>query len=1205
MAADVYGTAVGELQTSSASWTCSTPAALTGHRLLLVLAYRDKGQTPSTPSGWTPRSSKAHSASIGAVYTFEKALTSGVSASTVAVTFSGAVVGISGCIAIDGEFDSAATPTETGWVTSATPPSGVASEADCVMINVVATTQYPRYFGIAAPSIELLDLPGPGTTPPETPALQIAKKVIGAGTTASNLVSTTNQYGGFGDDSQLILMTLVYKTVVGASPPPSSPVPASAQYSFPSGWASTVGGFGGTIIAVTNTNASGAGSLKAALDTSGARVVVFETSGVIDMAGALWTVTEPYLWVAGQTAPSPGITLIKGSVDIKTQHVIWQHTRIRPGTAAGTDRDAIQALDDATDVIIDHNSLSWGTDEIMSAGGYPFDGSTIESFRSNSAHRITFSNNIIAEPLTSESGYGTLNEDNTTEILHYGNFWVHCPERSPNFGGGSQGAVVNCLIYNPGGKHLDYTFLNSKWDSEGGGLRVNGKLTAIGNVALDGPDSATYGFLAVVGDGDVDYYGYDNIAKRADGTTNIQQVYNSTFGGFAGEAVVLTSPPVTPPGVSPMAATSVEAYIVANVGARPWDRDVHDQRVIDHLANRNGSHLSSQADVGGYPASVENTASFVSGDWDLATMSPAITGGGAEVVFVGDATTVDISGTSVAITVRGGEYGDGQYVVLNHSAAASASVTPALGFVQISISDIDTNIGRLVLYERVLTGTTGDTTQTFNFSTSVVGVAGSFTVRGTRVDLQRNASTQSNYLLTAAPPSVTITVPSSLVVSIVGSGNWNRSQTPGADIAVELIDNWPADGPSLAIGAKWVDAGTHSLASWSPADPDTPGSEAGDFWRLITLGFVPIVGGGGGGTSVIGSGAWAYVQAAIGLIVTPTSGTTATATWQDAAPDETSYEYAIAQFNNPYPPTLTSLAANATSLLLTGLVPGAAYKMIIAAKRGNDYSAYEESNWAMAGTALTATLTKATPPPGYETELWVDLLISPALSGQPIIWSLTGPATIYGNTTITNSLGGGGMSATTTGVGTVYVYATVGGYLSNTLIYNVGAVNEDLILTLSPARLERNQIATARVTGSLGGKGLVGQSVSLASTNAAVMVSPSSSTVESTVGGGEAVFTLPALDDGTTSLTATINGVDSNTVAVVVAYPSPPVDYTASGVTSIAIHIEAPLAAAARPKIRRMTHADQQFYHPGDDGFKFANAIALKEHVFFTASKFR
>lgn len=798
MAADIYGTAVGELQTSSASWTCSTPAGLTGHRLLLALAYRDKGQTPSTPSGWTPRSSKAHSASIGSVYTFEKVLTGDVSASTVAVTFSGSVVGISGCVAIDGEFDSAATPTETGWVTSATPPSGVASEADCVLINVVATTQYPRYFGIGAPSIELLDLPGPGTTPPETPALQIAKKVVGSGTTASNLVSTTNQYGGFGDDSQLILMTLVYKTVIGASPPPS----------------------------------------------------------------------------------------------------------------------------------------------------------------------------------------------------------------------------------------------------------------------------------------------------------------------------------------------------------------------------------------------------------------------GSAVTFVGDATTVDIGGTSVSITVRGGEDGDGQYVVLNHSAAASAVVTPASGFAQISASTIDASIGRLVLYERVLTGTTGDTSETFNFSTTVVGVAGSFTVRGTRADLQRNASTQSNYLLTAAPPSVTITAASSLVVSIVGSGNWNRSQTPGADIAVELIDNWPGDGPSLAIGAKWVDAGTHTLAAWSPADPDTPGAEAGDFWRMITLGFVPIVGGGGGGAAVAGSGTWAYVAGTIGLTVTPTSGTTATSTWQDVTADETSFEYSVAQFYDSYP-ALISLAANTTTLSLTGLTPGAAYKMIVAAKRGSDWSAYEEAHFAMAGTALTVAITKATPPPGSESELWVDLQISPALSGQPIVWTLTGPGDIYGKTTITNSLGGGGVSATTTGVGNVYITATVSGYQSNTLIYNVGAVDEDLILTLSPARLEKNQVATARVTGSLGGKGLVGLSASLASTNDAVMADPANAIVESTVSGGEAVFTLPALDDGTTSLTATINGVDSNTVSVVVAYPSPPVDYTASGVTSIAIHIEAPLAAASKPRIRRMTHADQQFYHPGDDGFKFANQIALREHVFFTASKFR
>ena len=63
-----------------------------------------------------------------------------------------------------------------------------------------------------------------------------------------------------------------------------------------------------TVYPVSNLNDSGAGSLRAALEASGPRVVVFETSGAI-IARSDYTISQPYCTVAGQTAPSPGITL--------------------------------------------------------------------------------------------------------------------------------------------------------------------------------------------------------------------------------------------------------------------------------------------------------------------------------------------------------------------------------------------------------------------------------------------------------------------------------------------------------------------------------------------------------------------------------------------------------------------------------------------------------------------------------------------------------------------------------------------------------------------------------------------------------------------------------------------------------------------------------------------------------------------------------
>ena len=90
----------------------------------------------------------------------------------------------------------------------------------------------------------------------------------------------------------------------------------------------TPGGRGGRVIRVTNLSASGQGSLNEALSASGPRIVVFEVGGVIDLNKAQLTISEPYVTVAGQTAPSPGITIIRGAIFIETHDVIVQHIRV-------------------------------------------------------------------------------------------------------------------------------------------------------------------------------------------------------------------------------------------------------------------------------------------------------------------------------------------------------------------------------------------------------------------------------------------------------------------------------------------------------------------------------------------------------------------------------------------------------------------------------------------------------------------------------------------------------------------------------------------------------------------------------------------------------------------------------------------------------------------------------------------------------------
>jgi pectate lyase len=419
-----------------------------------------------------------------------------------------------------------------------------------------------------------------------------------------------------------------------AAPAPDTPATApaaSADLAFPGamGWAAkTPGGRGGAILKVTNLNADGPGSFKAAIDTKGPRIIVFEVGGVIDLGAKTLTVREPFLTIAGQTAPSPGITLIRGGMDVGTHDVVIQHIRIRPGQAGGSyrkgpDFDAFSTAGGAYNVIVDHCSLTWGTDENMSASGNRFTGPTVEDWRKGASHAITFSNNIAAESLAvavhakGEHSKGSLIHDNATDILIVGNLYAHNMERNPLFKGGVHGTVVNNLIYNPGWKALHYNLMANEW---AGYTPVNGQMTAVGNVLRGGFDTVEgIRFLMIGGVGDLDYYGRDNIMvdKWGDAIPEL--------GSYeAGRAKIIRSskPLDWPAGLQPMAAIDVEPYVLTHVGARPWDRDAHDVRLLADVAESRGEIINSENEVGGYPVEKETRRPFDESKWNLRDMTP-------------------------------------------------------------------------------------------------------------------------------------------------------------------------------------------------------------------------------------------------------------------------------------------------------------------------------------------------------------------------------------------------------------------------------------------------------------------------------------------------------------------------------------------------------------------------------------------------------
>jgi hypothetical protein len=157
------------------------------------------------------------------------------------------------------------------------------------------------------------------------------------------------------------LWALTLLALLGSSPPAD----AKEEMAFPGavGWAArTPGGRGGAIVKVTTLDAAGPGSLGEAIRTKGPRIVVFEVGGIIDLKGQSLDIREPYLTVAGQTAPDPGITLIRGQLCLASVHdVVIRHVRVRAGESGHNKQSGYEVhgidLAGPWNVIVDHCSL--------------------------------------------------------------------------------------------------------------------------------------------------------------------------------------------------------------------------------------------------------------------------------------------------------------------------------------------------------------------------------------------------------------------------------------------------------------------------------------------------------------------------------------------------------------------------------------------------------------------------------------------------------------------------------------------------------------------------------------------------------------------------------------------------------------------------------------------------------------------------------
>jgi len=208
------------------------------------------------------------------------------------------------------------------------------------------------------------------------------------------------------------------------------------------------GGRGGKTIVVTNLNDQGVGSLRWACEQGGARIVVFNVSGIIRISTPI-IVRAPYITIEGQTAPGDGICVAGESFWVNTHDVIIRFMRFRRGeTWVGRRDDAIGG-NPVGNIMVDHVSASWGLDENMSMYRHMYNDSTpnLKAEEKLGTVNITIQNSIFSESLdTWNHAFGsTLGGENCAFIR---NLWADNAGRNPSIGWNGIFNFANNVVFN-------------------------------------------------------------------------------------------------------------------------------------------------------------------------------------------------------------------------------------------------------------------------------------------------------------------------------------------------------------------------------------------------------------------------------------------------------------------------------------------------------------------------------------------------------------------------------------------------------------------------------------------------------------------------------------------------------------------------------------------------------------------------------------
>ncbi|WP_157208132.1 pectate lyase family protein [Mariniflexile maritimum] len=359
-----------------------------------------------------------------------------------------------------------------------------------------------------------------------------------------------------------------------------------------------IGGRGGKVVEVTNLHDDGPGSLRDAVNQDiGPRTIVFNVSGNIPLKSRL-VINQPYITIAGQTAPGEGITISRAPVGLTGDDGIVRFLKVRIGS--GTTFDGM-GLTGANHSIIDHCSISWTIDE---------------SFSSRGAHNITLQRTLISEALNVAGhdkyeagkmhGYAATIGGDIGSFHH--NLLAHNYGRNWSIGGGLNGDgfysgkidIRNNVVYNWGHRTTD-----------GGANQVN----FVSNYYKPGASSDIFFALNAqhegVGKGKQQYYFEGNVMP---GHFNEKTQEKGRTFKLTNKAVVdyetFVEAPFFESFVNTQSANEAYKNVLSDVGANQPFFDRHDNRIVEETLKGTYSFKGSKSGLPGMIDTVEDAGGW-------------------------------------------------------------------------------------------------------------------------------------------------------------------------------------------------------------------------------------------------------------------------------------------------------------------------------------------------------------------------------------------------------------------------------------------------------------------------------------------------------------------------------------------------------------------------------------------------------------------